>query len=426
MLSCFTETNHDLIIHFVSDQVPYQEYVRIGAWQKSCEVDCIAISDGQESLINPTISYVLTKVTELFHWLSRSQKASDWRMTFPEGIIDALLIQEAMFSASVFPQIHLVAKYEAIAQMLLANHMVFRLIIRFAQQNQLSAREIDDFCKLKRAELLQRLGLPGTKATFKNLRKLGQTSFGEVLSYQNYSAGFSFFLDEAPLNYSPDDVSLYSEEIIHFDWSAFNHSLSHLNSYPSEILCFLSRNPDWASVNLLYCLFDKASNSRAKANIKLLEDTTALYLDYHELNRNVPESRTRFFQCIRHARTMDDIQELHDDLTLKYNEKLGIKRAPNELYPPLPFPETEHIKAINSSNELYEEGFYMSHCVARYDIDIREGRYYVYKVLEPERATLGLRTLGDSWEIDQLYKKYNEEVSLKTERVVNRWLSLNS
>jgi len=421
MLSCSTDTNNDLIIHFASNQVPYQEYVVISTWQRNCEAKCSAISDGKQAPINPSMSYVLTKVTELFHWLARSHKASDWRDTFPEGVIDALLIQEAMFTAPMYPQIHFVAKHEAIAQMLLANHMVFRLVMRFAQQNQLSAREIDEFCKLKRVDLLKRLGLPGNKATFKNLGKLGQASFGDIVSYRNISPG-SLFLEKVPLNYSPDEVKIYSDDIIYFDWAKFNDSLNHLYSYPSEILSFLTRHPEYTSFNLLISIFNKTSNNKAKEHVKLFEDTAAVYFDFQELNRNAHESRNRFLQYIQRARTIKDIQEFHDDLTMKYNEKLRIKRAPCELYPPMPFQETEHIKAISNSNNLSEEGYEMKHCVAAYDIDIREGNYFVYKILEPERATLGLRKTGNSWEIDQLYKKFNQEVSLKTKLFVDRWM----
>ena len=66
----------------------------------------------------------------------------------------------------------------------------------------------------------------------------------------------------------------------------------------------------------------------------------------------------------------------------------------------------------------------MSHCVGSYWRKIVRGDYAVYRVLEPERATLGLRwsKARPAWSIDQLRGFANQPVRPETKVLVRDWV----
>jgi hypothetical protein len=62
--------------------------------------------------------------------------------------------------------------------------------------------------------------------------------------------------------------------------------------------------------------------------------------------------------------------------------------------------------------------------VASYAPRVREGRVFIYRVLQPERATLSLiRTDTGRWEIGELKASRNRPVSEQTQDLVEQWLS---
>ena len=57
------------------------------------------------------------------------------------------------------------------------------------------------------------------------------------------------------------------------------------------------------------------------------------------------------------------------------------------------------IEPLMSAADLEREGKRQEHCVAVYISRVVAGTWYVYKVLHPERATLGLRRSADgTWQ----------------------------
>ena len=64
------------------------------------------------------------------------------------------------------------------------------------------------------------------------------------------------------------------------------------------------------------------------------------------------------------------------------------------------------------------------HCVASYHQRILAGRYYVYSVTAPERATLGIKLAANGeMTIDQLKLRYNGRPSSETQAMVEGWLA---
>jgi len=66
----------------------------------------------------------------------------------------------------------------------------------------------------------------------------------------------------------------------------------------------------------------------------------------------------------------------------------------------------------------------MDHCVATYGRRVERGTCLVYRVLQPERATLALRwnKIRAAWSIDQLSGFANQPVRPETRQFLREWL----
>lgn len=93
---------------------------------------------------------------------------------------------------------------------------------------------------------------------------------------------------------------------------------------------------------------------------------------------------------------------------------------------PLPAPPLRgwagRITPITTCEELYAEGHAMRHCVGCYAIQVRLGSHYVYRVLQPERATLSLQRIEGRWCLDELRGYGNRPVNRETLNAVKKWL----
>jgi hypothetical protein len=92
-------------------------------------------------------------------------------------------------------------------------------------------------------------------------------------------------------------------------------------------------------------------------------------------------------------------------------------------FPSPPIPGTESIVPITSKGMLLLEGESQHNCVANYADEIERGRYAVYRLLRPERATVGLKRLKGQWILDQVACACNQSPSFESSRVVNVWFN---
>jgi hypothetical protein len=92
-------------------------------------------------------------------------------------------------------------------------------------------------------------------------------------------------------------------------------------------------------------------------------------------------------------------------------------------FPSPPIPGTESIVPITSKGILQLEGQLQHNCVADYADEIALGRYAVYRVLRPERATVGLKWVKDHWALDQVACAWNRLPSFESSRAVQVWFN---
>lgn len=139
-----------------------------------------------------------------------------------------------------------------------------------------------------------------------------------------------------------------------------------------------------------------------------------------------------YVHCLNGCRDLETLTIRHDLLTERMNRfnrcALDHETAVGNdvVYPPPPLPGNEVIVPILDSRTLKEESRQQQHCVAAFDNEIRLGRYFVYKILEPNRATLGVTVLKTknghlSLPVDQLKGFQNRKVSAETEQSVLTW-----
>jgi hypothetical protein len=130
---------------------------------------------------------------------------------------------------------------------------------------------------------------------------------------------------------------------------------------------------------------------------------------------------------LKACRDPHELTALHDRLLkqlLDSDPKRYYRAFPGRLTrfrrPPIAGSAT--IVPLRSSEELRLEGQEMHHCCGAYVALVRRGISYLYKVLEPERATLELFTGDREPLIAQLALRQNREPSEATWRAVRAWL----
>ncbi len=145
----------------------------------------------------------------------------------------------------------------------------------------------------------------------------------------------------------------------------------------------------------------------------------AMYEDVLRVARQLGEGQAvrRIGQC----RSMGEFIALHDRLTFEMNSRQMAELVQVRFGPP-PLEGNEDIRPITDAATLLAEGARQRHCVAGYRHDVLDGRYYVYAVLAPERATLGLRLDNTGmWKIAELKLKFNAAPADATRAAVMAW-----
>lgn len=116
------------------------------------------------------------------------------------------------------------------------------------------------------------------------------------------------------------------------------------------------------------------------------------------------------------------VRRLHDRWTDRLNQQKALVVEGKTPFPPPPFEGTDSIHPIKTREDLLAEGRLMHHCVAVYESRIETGQCYIYRILEPERATIELRFAGDQVRVGQVALAYNGRPSAETIDAVIQWM----
>jgi len=221
--------------------------------------------------------------------------------------------------------------------------------------------------------------------------------------------------------------------------TVFAKTLGHMKQINAGVLSLIA-NRNFSGVIMPRLLLEVSERQEERTESPLSNLLFETLVMQKALQDGLTGSRLVFESAAR-------VQAVHDELLPQYNAQLAApegrprrrRRVRREhvarrvgrrtdvvgldpWYPPIP--GTSAIMPITSPVDLYREGKHMHNCVATYKSTIQDGRMYIYRILEPERATLAIRPYTDGkWCISQLKGVCNQKVSQATKRMVKEWLT---
>lgn len=307
---------------------------------------------------------------------------SDWVESIPKNVLLATLKFEREFVGHSFTSLYFASRSKEAKELLLDAPELVWLVLEHATQKQLDRAEVIELFKLKRTKILELHGIEPRKAILKFLKTLPKEK-----------------LDEE-----------YLETLKHL---LEIHDITKLNriSYATpHIVNWLIQEPRWVDA-------------------KFIRNSTQIY-EVYALKRYVRDTLTmgeqlglqNIYERLCDCKCEAEIIRTHDQLVNRVNEVTNA-RLLNTPFPPPPFKNDLGVSAITDYKSLVEEGQSMHHCIVSYQFRICNGKYYVYRIYEPQRATIGLVFSGGKWKIDQIRLACNAEPSDETKEQVYLWFS---
>lgn len=120
-------------------------------------------------------------------------------------------------------------------------------------------------------------------------------------------------------------------------------------------------------------------------------------------------------------------EQLHDRWTEQRQMRRLEGNRPMDMDIPYPVPllGNENIQPITDYFDLENEGIEQKHCIGVYHNRIMSDRYVVFRMMKPQRLTIGLRRVPSKafpFEIDQICGKRNAPPTEAARQVIHDWL----
>lgn len=125
--------------------------------------------------------------------------------------------------------------------------------------------------------------------------------------------------------------------------------------------------------------------------------------------------------ALRRCRDFTAVKQLHDRWTDRLNQQRCIAVYGHSKLPDPPLAGNDQVHPIRTLEDLREEGRLMHHCVASYIDAIMSGQCYIYRILQPQRATIEVRLRGDQASVRQVALAYNGKPNEDTLAAVQQW-----
>jgi hypothetical protein len=320
------------------------------------------------------------QVLETFH-LTYQRRASfrAFRYSLPAGVAAAC----AGIPARQWMMLRLMQSSEAAAELASSNRaLAFALSHSWFFRERYSTHEgAAIVAKRRRKEIADWLGFPPTDAAANMLSKLASGS----ITIQTLKKIRALFV-------SPLDSKM----------------LFHLRRINAGVVAIMS-DPALGSalsMNLLGEVSESSSEDSEPQAAALLSQILTMSAT---LDRGLPRPSS-----------LEKLEALHFEISTAYLKKYPPGDGP---LPKPPLEDSQTIKAIRSIGELIAEGREQNHCAATYVQSIRSGRLFIYKLLQPERATLSIiRGPSGEWGLQQIRAHSNALVKKSTLSHVKKWL----
>ncbi len=306
-----------------------------------------------------------------------------WTDTLPAHVLS--LLKRYVYNPLGFLQI---IRHDRAAYELFMDHpLLFMMLYQQAKKSDLGLDWLVGQCQHKRRQIMQSCGLPSEPAAVKLLKKI-------------------VF----------ERVDFWHLELVQALFKCDYARLSHVPELSERMLRTIIEYPSLLETRLL-------QNWQDHENHTLIQ----MSKDIRLMQTGHDGSRRHLFEEVRSCRHLDDVIRLHDRLVQLNNFTIA-----DDVDIDLPFPEPPivgngNIIPLTNYAGLLEESQTQEHCVASYYSMIIYGSYYVYRILKPERATLGVNIHKSSRGIpvinlDQLKGWRNKAVGDEVIQIVKQWI----
>lgn len=345
-----------------------------------------------------------------FSVLAQERGAAAWLARIPEAFVQPLVAYEERHQTNALPLLWFLSRSDQARDLFASQPCLVWLLLESAREADWPSNRVLALFGEKRAQIVN-VCLQGQKSTLKTLSKIQSTRWSR----------HEFALLQA-LPTLPRAAALNHLRVLDFRLLEFLVRFPSLTG--SRLLTRYHTDWPWARFREL---IDDTLRMAADLDMPQILDALAQGLQGDALRMVAHLSMRRtFFARIGACGSLQELEQLHNRLVARFNqmvEQMMLEGTPSVEYSTPPWPGTPNIIPITNFNELALEGKTQHHCVVSYHRNICEGRYYVYRILQPERATLGLRIQGNvTLQIDQLKLSCNQPPSPETWRQVEDWL----
>jgi len=365
---------HDSLILNFQVLFGYPSYLTINSWEQG--IDWTLYVEGEE----PEVRSYLTESAVPLSFIAVRKECNEWYNAIPNDIRDELLRYPEMS----FTLLYHVSSYSAAYELFISNPNLLWILLQFARSEKWDEAKVVELLNGKQVNILHACSLPNTRAAVKFIKNL---SFDE---------------------YSTDQFKRIIEALDLPCYAKFNHN----KSLDFSLLSLLVRFPVLLGSSLL----------NQYESLNGFYKTECLLRDIGRIAEMLNQVETVNIS-VRRSKNTNELRVLHDRLAYKLNQEI-IEGLAERNFPEPPILGTDSIIPITGARELALEGKAQHHCVRSYEDPILNNEYYVYRVLTPERATLGLNlheALPPS--IDQILLSCNKPVSKETRNVIEAWIT---
>ena len=244
---------------------------------------------------------------------------------------------------------------EIVRDLLISNPLLLWLLVDGGVFARASLGEVNRKLSVKQRVLCSRLGLKGTEQQVRVLKRAAS----EHLHMRSIRKLKKLLRDREVCKY-----------------------LRHQPKITSSIVSLLERHP-WLVRHPARSLINDLHDHET---LRCFEDVVQMLFDLEPL-----------FNC----RTAAGLWRLHDRVVADLNADDGFRLLRDESgrvleLPAQPLLGNEVIQPLTTQQQIVDEGRAMKHCVASYIRRVIEGEYYLYRMEEPERLTIGIRVLRGS------------------------------
>ncbi len=371
------EDSQELTIDFTT-VFGYPCQLVIQGWQKQC---------AWYSVIYGEIEYPETYSDPGVYLLGSTDDEAiiQWQQTIPETIRTAL-----MGGRHWFPLLRMIALHEEARDLQEGNPLLLWLWFCHCQDQQISDDAMIAGLRQKQAMLLQTMGLAASPGNARLLRRVSANYRDEIFRRRV--------------------VALWNS-------SSALAMLRHCPLITEVHINLLCDNPLLRELPLFYAIVNQDCAWRQAHAIDNLRDCIRMGLR----------------EVVNRCRTIESLQRIHDRHARLQNAGRGFGRLDflkDENGAPLPFPAPPHpgtsqITPITTPDDLQCEGQEMMHCVGSYIRTVQEGDSYIYRMIEPQRVTIGVSLRGGGiFSIKQIAGVKNSRPTTETKELVMEWFTV--